>query len=66
MKAKDTAFKLWLGRIYMEHKDEASNYGFEPCDAATYFRMYKYWLKREFRHQQQADRQLCDSYFSAP
>ena len=50
----------------MEHKDEASNYGFEPCDAATYFRMYKYWLKREFRHQQQTDRQLCDSYFSAP
>lgn len=46
-----TPFKLWLQRIYMEHKDEACTYGFEPCDAATYFRMYKYWLKREYRHQ---------------
>jgi hypothetical protein len=48
-----THFKLWLQRIYMEHKDEAMTYGFEPCNVATYFRMYKYWLKREYRHQQQ-------------
>jgi len=50
-----THFRLWLQRTYMEHKDEAVTYGFEPCDAATYFRMYKYWLKREYRHQQQGN-----------
>lgn len=66
MKPKDTPFKLWLMQIYMEHKDEASAYGFEPCDAATYFRMYKYWLKREYRHQQKTTLALCDSYFSLP
>jgi hypothetical protein len=25
--------------------------GLPTCDANTYFRMYKYWLKREYRHQ---------------
>jgi hypothetical protein len=61
-----TPFRLWLQRTYMEHKDEAMTYGFEPCDADTYFRMYKYWLKREYRHQQKEVEQLCDSYLSAP
>jgi hypothetical protein len=51
MKRELTPFKLWLQRTYMEHKDEACTYGFEPCDAATYFRMYKFWLKREYKHQ---------------
>jgi hypothetical protein len=42
----------------MDHKDEANTYGFPTCDAATYFRMYKYWLKREYRHQQQNTAEL--------
>jgi hypothetical protein len=53
MKQDSTPFKLWLQHIYMEHKDEASTYGFKPCDSTTYFRMYKYWLKREYKHQQE-------------
>jgi len=53
-----TPFKLWLQRMYMDHKDEANAYGFPTCDAATYFRMYKYWLKREYRHQQQTAAEL--------
>ena len=48
-----TNFRLWLQRMYMDHKDEANSYGFPTCDAVTYFRMYKYWLKREYRHQQE-------------
>jgi len=51
MKSSETPFKLWLMRTYMEHKDEATTYGFPVCDANTYFRMYKYWLRREYRHQ---------------
>jgi hypothetical protein len=49
---KETPFKLWLVRTYMEYKDETITYGLPVCDAATYFHMYKYWLKREFKHQQ--------------
>lgn len=52
MKKHNTPFQIWLQSIYMEHKDEATTYGLPICDAATYFRMYKYWLKREFKHQQ--------------
>ena len=48
---KTTAFRVWLQRIYMEHKDEADSYGLSACDANTYFRMYRFWLKREFKHQ---------------
>ncbi len=66
MKRSDSPFQIWLQRIYMDHKDEANAYGFPTCDAATYFRMYKYWLKREYRHQQKEVEQLCDSYFSSP
>jgi hypothetical protein len=49
---KQSPFRLWLQRIYMDHKDEAMELGFAPCDSNTYFRMYKYWLKREYKHQQ--------------
>jgi hypothetical protein len=52
MKRSNSPFQIWLQRMYMDHKDEANSYGFPTCDAATYFRMYKYWLKREFKHQQ--------------
>jgi hypothetical protein len=53
MKQSNSSFQIWLQRIYMDHKDEANTYGLPVCDAATYFRMYKWWLKREFKHQQQ-------------
>jgi hypothetical protein len=56
MKRQDTDFRVWLQRIYMDHKDEAESYGLPICDADTYFRMYKYWLKREFKHQQGASK----------
>jgi hypothetical protein len=48
---KQSNFRTWLQRIYMDHKDEAMELGLPTCDANTYFRMYKYWLKREYRHQ---------------
>jgi hypothetical protein len=54
MKKANTPFEVWLQRIYMEHKDEAMEYGQPVSDATTYFRMYKWWLKREYRHQQNA------------
>jgi hypothetical protein len=52
----ETPFQIWLQRIYMDHKDEATTYGLPVCDAATYFRMYKFWLKREYKHQQRTSK----------
>lgn len=51
---KQSNFRTWLQKIYMEHKDEAVELGLPVCDADTYFRMYKFWLKREYRYQQNA------------
>jgi hypothetical protein len=52
MKQPDSPFQIWLQRIYMDHKDEVQTYGISCYDAVTYFRQYKYWLKREYKHQQ--------------
>jgi len=49
---KNSPFRVWLQAIYMDHKDEAASMGLPTCDAGTYFRMYKYWLKREFKFRQ--------------
>jgi hypothetical protein len=50
---KRTHFRQWLQRIYQEHRVELSELGLTPVgDLETYFRLYKYWLKREYRHQQ--------------
>jgi hypothetical protein len=45
-------FRLWVQNIWFEHKDELESIG-QACDydLAQYFNRYKYWLKREYRHQ---------------
>ena len=52
---KNSPFRIWLQLIYMDHKDEATSLGLPTCDADTYFRMYKYWLKREYQHRQRTE-----------
>ena len=45
-------FKEWLQDMWMAHKDEADSFGQRiDYDIAEYFNKYKYWLKREYRHQ---------------
>ena len=45
-------FKEWLQDMWMAHKDEADSFGQHiDYDIAEYFNKYKYWLKREYRHQ---------------
>lgn len=45
-------FRTWLQEMWMLHKDELDGLG-QTCnyDLAHYFNKYKYWLKREYRHQ---------------
>ena len=52
---KQTTFRIWLQEIWMLHKDEYSemNQLVPEQDLAAYFQKYKYWLKREFRHQKE-------------
>lgn len=45
-------FRGWLQEMWMQHKDELDGLG-QKCDynIQDYFNRYKYWLKREYRHQ---------------
>lgn len=45
-------FRTWLQEMWMNHKDEIDSLG-QNCDydIKHYFNKYKYWLKREYKHQ---------------
>jgi hypothetical protein len=46
-------FRNWCREKWYEHVDELISYGLEPqLTAQEYFNRYKFWLKREYRHQQ--------------
>lgn len=46
-------FRLWLQEMWLKHKDEYLDMGqlVPEQDMSQYFQAYKYWLKREYRHQ---------------
>ncbi len=48
-----TGFRTWLQEMWMQHKDEYADLHIPipESDLTEYFRKYKYWLKREYRHQ---------------
>ena len=47
-----TAFRLWVQRIWMDNCDERLTVGEDPVTINQYWNTYKYWLKREYQHQQ--------------
>lgn len=49
---KVTPFRLWCQNLWMANAEERSQMGFDRIDMSEYFRRYKFWLKREFKHQQ--------------
>ena len=46
-------FRYWVQEIWMQHKDECMewNIPLNEHDISEYFNKYKYWLKREYKHQ---------------
>jgi hypothetical protein len=50
---KEKPFKFWVQELWMQHKDEYSDLKIPipEKDMGEYFRVYKYWLKREYKHQ---------------
>lgn len=46
-------FRQWCGEKWYQHKDELESYGqlLPPYTSQEYFAKYKYWLKREYKHQ---------------
>jgi len=46
-------FRNWLQEMWYQHCAELESYGQRlPYDFDKYFARYKFWLKREYRHQQ--------------
>lgn len=46
-----SSFRHWVHEIWMENREERLLYGEEPATIAQYWERYKYWLKREYKHQ---------------
>jgi hypothetical protein len=51
MKKIDTPFRSWLRQIWLENCREHDEFNELPYTLQEYWTKYKYWLKREFKHQ---------------
>jgi hypothetical protein len=49
-------FRAWLAELWRENCDEHDQYREPRLTMQEYFARYKYWLKREYRHQQGVNR----------
>ena len=47
-----TKFRRWLHELWMQNCDEHDEDHQPRYTQAEYFQQFKYWLKREFKHQQ--------------
>jgi hypothetical protein len=45
-------FRLWVQKIWYENSEEHLTFNENPYTIKEYWERYKYWLKREFKHQQ--------------
>jgi hypothetical protein len=48
---RSSAFRHWVNELWMENREERLLYGEEPATINQYWERYKYWLKREYKHQ---------------
>ncbi len=50
---KNSPFRIWCTEMWFKHQDECQNWGqtSEFARASDYLRVYRFWLKREYRHQ---------------
>lgn len=48
---KHSAFRIWVQEIYFQNKDERLLHHESELRLEEYWRMYKWWLKREYVHQ---------------
>lgn len=52
MDLKISKFKLWVQELWMQNREERLTYGEDPATMKQYWDTYKWWLRREYRHQQ--------------
>ena len=49
---KQSPFRNWLQEMWMQHKEECYEWHapLSESNSEEYFRKYKWWLKREYKH----------------
>lgn len=52
---KPSEFRRWVENIWRENCTECLAWREQEQPLAQYFSRYKWWLKREFRHQKSLD-----------
>jgi hypothetical protein len=53
MDLKDPSpFRLWVQRLWIQNCEEHLTFGEQPYKMKDYWNQYKWWIRREFRHQQ--------------
>ena len=45
-------FRLWVQELWMNNKEERLIWGEEPATIEQYWNTYKWWIRREYRHQE--------------
>ena len=46
-----SAFRHWVHEIWLDNCDERLTHGGDPYTMKEYWNKYKFWLKKEYRHQ---------------
>lgn len=49
------SFRLWVDDVWRENCEERLTYNQDPTTIKEYWNAYKWWLKREYRHQRKND-----------
>ena len=52
MQKKSSAFRMWVTELWFQNKEERLLHSEASIKMEEYFQRYKYWLKREYKHQQ--------------
>jgi hypothetical protein len=48
-------FKFWVQELWQENCEEHLTYQEKPYTIKEYWEKYKWWLRREYRHQQRKE-----------
>jgi hypothetical protein len=49
---KNSHFRFWLRNVWLDNCDENDNFNQPKYSLEDYWAKYKWWLRREWRHQQ--------------
>jgi hypothetical protein len=50
-KNQTSAFRHWVRELWMTNREERLLYGQDPATMKQYWDTYKWWIKREYKHQ---------------